>query len=165
MQFKPSNLLCIFFYNVKDPNYYFQFYSVSCHAHFSLAWVGYCWGFPGGPMVKNPPTMQEKRFDPWVRNIPWSRKLQTSPVFVPGKSHGQRSLAGYSPWDCKRLGHDLVAKEQQRTAIPGTNPTSLLLIFVHLCELFSVNCLQGLSHCRHGQLCPPWLVCQLPLVV
>ena len=37
-------------------------------------------------------------FDPWVRKIPWSRKWQTTPVFLPGESHGQRSLAGYSPW-------------------------------------------------------------------
>ena len=37
------------------------------------------------------------RFNPWVRKIPWSRKWQPTPVFLPGKSHGQRSLAGYSP--------------------------------------------------------------------
>ena len=40
-------------------------------------------------------------FDPWVRNIPWRRKWQPTPVFLPGKSHGQRSLAGYSPWGHK----------------------------------------------------------------
>ena len=37
------------------------------------------------------------RFDPWVRKIPWRRKWQPTPVFLPGKSHGQRSLAGCSP--------------------------------------------------------------------
>ena len=37
----------------------------------------------------------------WVRNIPWSRKWQRTPVFLPGKFHGQRSLAGYSPWGRK----------------------------------------------------------------
>jgi len=36
--------------------------------------------------------------DPWVRKIPWRRKWQPIPVFLPGKSNGQRSLAGYSPW-------------------------------------------------------------------
>ena len=41
------------------------------------------------------------RFNPWVRKIPWRRKQQPTPVFLPGKSHGQRSLAGYSSWDCK----------------------------------------------------------------
>ena len=43
------------------------------------------------------------RFDPWVGKIPWNRKRQPAPVFVPGKSHGQRSLADYSPWDQKEL--------------------------------------------------------------
>ena len=37
-------------------------------------------------------------FDPWVRKAPWSRKWQPTPVFLPGKFHGQRSLAGYNPW-------------------------------------------------------------------
>ena len=37
-------------------------------------------------------------FDPWVREIPWSRKWQPTPVFLLGKFHGQRSLVGYSPW-------------------------------------------------------------------
>ena len=36
-------------------------------------------------------------FNPWVRKIPWERKWQPAPRFVPGESHGRRSLAGYSP--------------------------------------------------------------------
>ena len=40
-------------------------------------------------------------FNPWVGKIPWRKKWQPTPVFLPGKSHGQRSLAGYSPWDCR----------------------------------------------------------------
>ena len=40
-------------------------------------------------------------FDPWVGKIPWRRKWQSTPVFLPGESHGQRSLAGYSSWDPK----------------------------------------------------------------
>ena len=44
---------------------------------------------------------------PWARQISWRKKWQPSPVFLPGKSHGQRSLAGYSPWGCKRVRHDL----------------------------------------------------------
>ena len=39
----------------------------------------------------------EDAFNPWVGKIPWRRKWQPTPVFLPGKSHGQRSLAGYSP--------------------------------------------------------------------
>ena len=41
------------------------------------------------------------RFSPWVGKIPWRRKWQTTPVLLPGKLHGQRSLVGYSPWDRK----------------------------------------------------------------
>jgi len=36
-------------------------------------------------------------FDPWVREIPWRRAWQSTPVFLPGLSHEQRSLVGYSP--------------------------------------------------------------------
>ena len=42
-------------------------------------------------------------FHPWVRKIPWRRKWQPTPVFLPGKSHRQRSLVGYSPWGHKEL--------------------------------------------------------------
>ena len=49
--------------------------------------------------VKNPPAVQETRFDdPWVGKIPWRRKWQPTPVFLPGESQGQRNLEGYSPW-------------------------------------------------------------------
>ena len=43
------------------------------------------------------------RFNPWVGRIPWRKKWQPTPVFLPGKSHGQRSLAGYSPRGRKEL--------------------------------------------------------------
>ena len=54
-------------------------------------------GFPGGSMVN---CLQYRRleFDPWVGKIPWRRKWQPTPVFLPGKFHGQRSLVGYSLW-------------------------------------------------------------------
>ena len=38
------------------------------------------------------------RFNPWVGRIPWRRKWQLTPVFLPGKSHGQRNQASYNPW-------------------------------------------------------------------
>ena len=44
------------------------------------------------------------RFDPWLGKIPWRRKWQPTPAFLPEKSHGQRSLVGYSPRGCKELG-------------------------------------------------------------
>ena len=40
-------------------------------------------------------------FDTQIQKIPWSRKRQFTPVFLPGKSHRQRNLVGYSSWGCK----------------------------------------------------------------
>ena len=76
----------------------------------------YFWGFPGGSVVKNPPAVQKtwrQEFHPWVRKIPWSRKWQHIPAFLPGKSHGQRGLVGYSPRGCKRVRHNFGTKQQQ----------------------------------------------------
>ena len=44
---------------------------------------------------------QKCGFNPWVRTIPWRRKWQPTPVFLPGESLGQKSLAGSSPQGCK----------------------------------------------------------------
>ena len=62
-------------------------------------------GFPGGSVIKNPPASAGDAGD--MGSIPglarslggghWSG-LEPSPVFLSGKSHGQRSLTGYSPW-------------------------------------------------------------------
>ena len=41
------------------------------------------------------------RYNPWIGKISWRRKWQPAPEFMPGKSHGQRSLAGHSPGGCK----------------------------------------------------------------
>ena len=43
------------------------------------------------------------RFSPWVGKIPWRREWQPTPVFLPGKFHGESSLAGYNPWGHKEL--------------------------------------------------------------
>ena len=60
-------------------------------------------------MVKNLPANTSDAgdgFDPWIGKIPWRRKWQPTPVFLPAESHGQRNLVGYRPW-----GH----KESDRT--------------------------------------------------
>ena len=71
--------------------------------------------FPADSAVKNLPAntcqFRRHRFDPWVGKIPWRRKWQPTPVFLPGKSHGQRNLADYSPWD-RRVRHYLGSKQQ-----------------------------------------------------
>ena len=47
---------------------------------------------------------KRREFDPWVGKIPWRRKWQPTPVFLPEKFHGQRSLVGHSPWGLKESG-------------------------------------------------------------
>ena len=55
-------------------------------------------------VVKNPPAnagdYKRHMFDPWVGTVPWSKKWHPTPVYLPGESHGQKRLAGYSPWGC-----------------------------------------------------------------
>ena len=48
--------------------------------------------------------MQEMEFQSLDQVIPWRRKWKLTPVFLPGKSHGQRNLEGYSPWGRKQFG-------------------------------------------------------------
>ena len=58
--------------------------------------------FPVAQMVKNLPAMQETRVQSLSQEDSlWRREWQSTPVFLLGESHGQRSLAGYSPWGCK----------------------------------------------------------------
>ena len=53
--------------------------------------------------VENPPANAgDVGLMPGVGKIPWRRAWPPTPVFLPGESHGQRSLAGYSPWGCKQ---------------------------------------------------------------
>ena len=62
------------------------------------------WGLPGGTSGKEPPCQRKRQgFDSWVGKIPWRRKRQPTPVFLPGKFHGQWRLVGYSPWGHQEL--------------------------------------------------------------
>ena len=55
---------------------------------------------------------RRQEFDTWVRKIPSSRKCESTPG-LPGKSHGQRSVEGYSPRGRKEVRHDLVTEIQR----------------------------------------------------
>ena len=58
--------------------------------------------FPGGASGKESACQCSSwGFNSWVRKTPWRREWQYTPVFLPGQSHGQRSLVGYNPWGCK----------------------------------------------------------------
>ena len=81
------------------------------------------------------------RFGPWVGEIPWRRKWQPTPVFLPGKSHGRRSLAGYSPWGLKRVGHDLVIKW-----LNNIKSERHLKTLLHLAEFSHVHVTKYLSY-------------------
>jgi len=65
-------------------------------------------------------SMQKQGFDPWVGKIPWRRKWQPIPAFLPGKSHGQRILEGYMV--SQIAGHDLV------TELSNWTTTTILLL-------------------------------------
>ena len=75
-------------------------------------------GFPDGPVAKKSACqVQRCRMDLWVGKISWRREWQPTPVFSLGKSHRQRRLEGYSPWGCKRVGHDWATKQQQESSV------------------------------------------------
>ena len=86
-------------------------------------------GFPGGAVVKEPACQRRRyrrrKFDPWVRKIPWRRKRQPTPALLPGEAHGQRSLAGCSPWGRKESDTAEATWHAHRDVIKsnGKNPT------------------------------------------
>ena len=82
----------------------------------------YTRGSPGGSDSKASACNAGDGFDPWVGKIPWRRKWQSIPVFLPGESHGWRSLVGYSPWGHKES--DMT--EQLHSLTHSTNSASQL---------------------------------------
>ena len=74
----------------------------AANLHWCLLWAWWLSGKEFSCQRRSP------GLDPWVGKIPQRRKWQPTPVFLPGKSHGQ-SLTGYSP-RCHRVGHDWVTK-------------------------------------------------------
>ena len=107
--------------------------------------VSYLPGFPGGLVVKNPPVMlesQETQIQS-CRKTPCRRAQQPIPVFLPGESHGEKSLVHYSPWVAKNL-------------------TLLKRLSMHAYILSSRAEEQLWSHCccwvRYSQITPSWVV-------
>ena len=69
--------------------------------------VGFPWWLSGKESVCQ---CRKLSFGPWVRKISWRWIWQPAPIFLSWKSHAHRSLVGYSPCGCKRVGHNLAAK-------------------------------------------------------
>ena len=67
--------------------------------------------FPNSSVVKVSTSQCRRcRFDPWLGKIPWRWEWQPTPVFLPGESHEQRSLVGYSPWGHKEKWPNMQSK-------------------------------------------------------
>ena len=74
---------------------------------------GLPWWFSGEESACQCWRLRRRGLDPRGGKILWQRKWQPTPVFLLGKSHGQRNLVGYSPWDRKRVGNNLGTKQKQ----------------------------------------------------
>ena len=92
-------------------------------------------------------------FDPWVRKIPWRRAWQPTPVFLPGKSYGQRNWVGYGPW-----GH----KESDMTEVTSQAHSQIWVNTVKypLKSLFDFTWVYGnmVSRWRSGETTPKELL-------
>ena len=118
------------------------------------------------------------RFDPWVAKIPWKKAWQPTPVVLPGESHGQRGLVGYSPWGrkesdttewlahthtcCKhRTGHFKFFKKSNLSARHGLTECSCLMSCA-ACLLLSFD-RSGAASLSVGPDYPgPWVSSWLP---
>ena len=134
--------------------------------------------FPGGTVIKKSTCQWRRckrcRFEPLVGKIPCSTKWQPAPIFLPGESHGQRSLVGYSPWDLRGVRHDWVhlqrdtctaalntTKSKANTQKKKKKKQSYNTLFCSFCLYGHIACrisvslllLLPLSHLSHVQLC------------
>ena len=103
-------------------------------------------------IVKNLPACRKPGFNPLVGRIPWKRKWQSTPAFLPGEFHGQRSLMGHSSWN-HRVGHDWVTN----TFTLSLSMTSCWLqrqshskLWCYLLKKFTLS---ASSVCIHAQSC------------
>ena len=76
---------------------------------------------------------KQSLLDPRVGKIPWRRKWQATPGFLPGKSHGQRSLVGYNAWRYKRVRHDW-ATEHTHTHTHRVNKEKAVVLYLLWCQ-------------------------------
>ena len=121
-----------FFYNPADVGKYIHMYIYI----YPLFWIslGLPWWFSGKEPVYQCRKCRRHGFGPWVGKSPWRRKWQPTPVFLPGESNGQRSLADYSPWGHKESG----MTEHTRMPLPIWVTTEHWIVFPVLNGGFSL---------------------------
>ena len=105
------------------------------------------WGFPGSS--ESPCQWRSHRrhgFYPWVGKIPWRRAWQPTPVFLPGESHGQKSLAGYSPRGCKEV--DTKEATQHAGILPFSSPTCWFSVIIRFMVAGVTKWNKPLTHCN-----------------
>ena len=106
-------------------------FSSCCNSFKQLIWqyLMAIQGFPGSSEVKESAcNAGDPGSVPGLERFSWRRKWQPTPVFLPGKFHGQRSLAGYRPWGHKRVGHDLATKQKQQQQDQHSSPSLLCVL-------------------------------------
>ena len=150
---KPAHILepisfytVIFVFQIKKSPYWFS----DNHPTRTFGWVSFLSRFSVSPL----PTWFARwriymlcrrprrcRFDPWVRKMPWRRKWQSTPVFLPGKSHGQRSLAVYSPRGRKESDTTEWLSTHVSINISGEERERILFFFLiaDCCELLNLK--------------------------
>ena len=94
----------------------YPFYTQQC-VYFNLGFTGNVSGKDPAYQCRN---LKKHGFSPWVRKIPQRKAWQPTPVFLPGESHGQRSLVGYSPQHHKELDTTKAIQHTMHTLIPNS---------------------------------------------
>ena len=117
-------------------------------------------------MVKNPSAKQETQVRFMDQEIPWRRKWQPTPAFLPGKSYAHRRLAGYSLWGSQRVGHDLVTKSPPPQLIYNVvlisgiqQSDSLIYTYIFFSRFSSI-----VDYCKILNIVP-WAVCPYNLSI
>ena len=142
---KESTCQCHFQWQLSD--------EVFCSIFLSMPDMGM--GLTGGASGKEPACqcrrLQRCRFDPWMGKIPWRRQWQPTPVFLPGKFHGQRCLVDCSPWSHKESDTTECAHARVRTHTHTHTHTHTEQAFYQHFKVY-LNCILVVWHVVHGSV-------------
>ena len=139
-----------------------RYYGVTMSLTSAVMTAGLPWWLSGKEYPCQHRSLKRLRLNPWVRKIPWKRKWKPTPIFSPGESHGQWSLAGYSPWGSKELSNltkfssDNWAAEHAHTLWPLQVPLLYCYCYSYLygCCYYYLDCVEV-----HSELFVECLLC------